>query len=151
MQYNSFIIFQDDFDSTLTGMMGALAEIQRKGDTMLTGIKRQREVLEDLERKAEQAESRREQAEVFARQLEDEKQNIEAKVMELKAEKDTLMGEMKEDEIEMSRFVKTLVYVLLIMTVSVQSEIWSCPTLVQSFREKIRTDQVWELHCNQEK
>ena len=101
----SFIIFQDDFDSTLTGMMGALAEIQRKGDTMLAGIRRQREVLDDLLRKAEQAESRREQAEVLTRQMEDEKQNIEAKVLELKAEKDTLMGEMKEDEMEMFRLV----------------------------------------------
>jgi hypothetical protein len=134
--------FQDDFDSTLTGMMGALAEIQRKGDTMLAGIRRQREVLEELERKAEQADRRREQSEVLARQMEDEKQTLEAKVLELKAEKDTLMGDMIEDELEMFRFVKTLVHVLLIMTVSVQSEIRSCPTLVQSFREKIRTDQV---------
>ena len=86
-------------------MMGALAEIQRKGDNMLTGIRRQREVLDDLVRKAEQAESRREQAEVLTRQMEDEKQNIEAKVLELKAEKDTLMGEMKEDEMEMIRLV----------------------------------------------
>ena len=103
----SYIVlyFQDDFDSTLTGMMGALAEIQRKGDTMLSGIRRQREVLEDLERKAEQADRRREQAEVLARQMEDEKQNLEAKVLELKAEKDTLMGDMKEDEMEMSRLV----------------------------------------------
>jgi peptidoglycan hydrolase CwlO-like protein len=94
----SFIILQDDFDSTLTGMMGALAEIQRKGDNMLAGIRRQREVLDMLERKAEQAERRREQAEVLARQMENEKQNLEDKVLELKAEKDTLMGEMKEDE-----------------------------------------------------
>ena len=56
-------------------------------------------------RKAEQAESRREQAEVLTRQMEDEKQNIEAKVLELKAEKDTLMGEMKEDEMKMFRLV----------------------------------------------
>jgi hypothetical protein len=134
--------FQDDFDSTLTGMMGALAEIQRKGGTMLAGIRRQREVLENLERKAEQAERRRQQTEVLARHVEDEKQKLEAKVLELKAEKDTLMGDMKEDEMEMFRFVKTRLCVLLIMTVSVQSEIWSCPTLVPSFREKIRTDQV---------
>jgi peptidoglycan hydrolase CwlO-like protein len=86
-------------------MMGALAEIQRKGDTMLAGIRRQREVLDHLEKQAEQADRRREQAEVLARQMEDEKQNLEARVLELKAEKDTLMGEMKEDEMEMSRLV----------------------------------------------
>ena len=85
--------------------MGALAEIQRKGDTMLAGIKRQREVLDNLERQAEQADRRREQSENLARQMEDEMQNLEANVLELKAEKDTLIGEMKEDEIEMSRFV----------------------------------------------
>jgi hypothetical protein len=101
----SFIILQDDFDSTLTGTMGALAEIQRKRDNMLAGIRRQREVLDMLERKAEQAERRREQAEVLARQMENEKQNLEDKVLELKAEKNTLMGEMKEDEMEMIRLV----------------------------------------------
>ena len=85
--------------------MGALAEIQRKRDNMLAGIRRQREVLDMLERKAEQAERRREQAEVLARQMENEKQNLEDKVLELKAEKDTLMGEMKEDEMEMIRLV----------------------------------------------
>ena len=93
-------------------MMGALAEIQRKGDTMLAGMRRQMEVLNDLERKTDQADKRRVHAEVLARQREDEKQKLEAKVLELKAEKDTLMGDMKEDEMEMSRFVKTLVYVL---------------------------------------
>jgi hypothetical protein len=86
-------------------MMGALAEIQRKGDNMLAGIKRQREVLDMLESKAEQAERRREQAEVFARQMEAEKQNLEVDVVELKGIKDTLMVEMKEDELEMTRSV----------------------------------------------
>ena len=35
---------QDEFGATLSGMMGALAEIQKKGDSMLAGIRRQREV-----------------------------------------------------------------------------------------------------------
>merc|ERR1711892_161889 len=93
----------NEFDSTLTGMMGALAEIQRKGDNMLAGIRRQREVLDHLERKAERAERRREQAEVLARQMETEKQNLETEVFELKFEKDTMMVEMQEDEVEMTR------------------------------------------------
>jgi hypothetical protein len=84
-------------------MMGALAEIQRKGDNMLAGIRRQREVLDMLEMKAEQAERRREQAEVQARQMEEEKQNLEVEVVELKGIKDTLMVEMQEDEVEMTR------------------------------------------------
>ena len=36
--------FKDEFGATLSGMMGALAEIQKKGDSMLAGIRRQREV-----------------------------------------------------------------------------------------------------------
>ena len=108
------IIFQDYFDSILTSMMGALAEIQRKGDTMLAGIKRQREVLDNLERQAEQADRRREQSENLARQMEDEMQNLVC--------------------------LKCL-YVFLIMSFSVQSEIWPCSPPVPGFREKIRTDQ----------
>ena len=72
---------------------------------MLAGIRRQREVLDMLESKAEQAERRREQAEVFARQMEAEKQNLEVDVVELKGIKDTLMVEMHEDEVEMTRSV----------------------------------------------
>ena len=94
---------QNEFDSTLTGMMGALSEIQRKGDNMLAGIRRQREVLDRLERKAEHAERRRQQAEVLARQMETEKQKLEAEVFELKFEKETMMVEMQEDEVEMTR------------------------------------------------
>merc|ERR1740123_1423435 len=40
---------KDEFGATLSGMMGALAEIQKKGDSMLAGIRRQREVLNQLE------------------------------------------------------------------------------------------------------
>ena len=86
-------------------MMGALAEIQRKGDSMLVSISKQSEVLGHLQRKAEQAERRKHQAEVLARQLEEEKKNLEAVVLELRGEKNTLVLEMEEEEIEMSRSV----------------------------------------------
>ena len=72
---------------------------------MLAGISRQRKVLDMLERKAEQAERRREQAEVLAKHMEAEKQNLEVEVVELKGIKDILMGEMQEDEVEMTRLV----------------------------------------------
>ena len=101
-------------------MMGALAEIQRKGDNMLAGIRRQREVLDMLERKAEQTERRREQAEVLARQMDGEKQNLEFDVLEMKGIKDTLMVEMQEDEVEMTRLVfsvKTVQYSLCVCRV----------------------------------
>ena len=42
---SQFPLIQDEFGATLSGMMGALAEIQKKGDSMLAGIRRQREVL----------------------------------------------------------------------------------------------------------
>ena len=38
-QLNQFQSPVIDFDETLTGMMGALAEIQKKGDTMLGSIR----------------------------------------------------------------------------------------------------------------
>ena len=96
-------LFQSEFDTTLTGMMGALAEIQRKGDSMMAGIRRQREVLDELERKADQAVLRKQQAEAIANQIENEKLNLEVEVLELKGVKDTLMVEMAEDEVEMTR------------------------------------------------
>ena len=37
-----------EFDSTMTGMMGALVEIQKKGDNMLRAIARQQTRLADL-------------------------------------------------------------------------------------------------------
>ena len=86
-------------------MMGALAEIQRKGDSMLVSISKQSEMLGHLQRKAEEAERRKHQAEVLASQLEEEKKNLEAVVLELRGAKTTLVLEMEEKEIEMSRSV----------------------------------------------
>ena len=86
-------------------MMGALAEIQHKGDSMLVSISKQSEVLGHMQRKTEEAERRKHQAEVLARQLEEEKKNLEAVVLELRGEKNTLVLEMEEEEIEMSRSV----------------------------------------------
>ena len=67
----------------MTRMMGALAKIQRKGDSLLDSIREQNEVLGHLQRKAEQAERRKQQAEVLSRQLEEEKKCFEAVVLEL--------------------------------------------------------------------
>ena len=43
-----------DIDATLSGMLGALAEIQRKGDGMLAGIRRQQDQLSVLDRQVAQ-------------------------------------------------------------------------------------------------
>ena len=67
----------------MTRMMGALAKIQRKGDSLLDSIGRQNEVLGHLQTKAEQAERKKQQAEVLSRQLEEEKKCLEAVVLML--------------------------------------------------------------------
>ena len=89
----------------MTRMMGALAEIQRKGDSMLASIGKQSEVLGHLQRKADEAEKRKHQAEDLARQLEEEKKSLEAVVLELRGAKNMLVHEMEEEKIEMSRSV----------------------------------------------
>merc|ERR1719471_918818 len=63
-----------DFDATLTGMMGALAEIQKKEDSMLGSIRRQKGILEQLDKQVETAEDRRKKAESEAEKLELTKQ-----------------------------------------------------------------------------
>merc|ERR1719391_1836082 len=70
---------KDEFGATLSGMMGALAEIQKKGDSMLAGIRRQREVLNQLEEKAALAETRRKEEEAAIAELESERIDLEQK------------------------------------------------------------------------
>merc|ERR1719249_14055 len=71
---------KDEFGATLSGMMGALAEIQKKGDSMLAGIRRQREVLNQLEERAALAETRRKEEEAAIAELESERIDLEQKV-----------------------------------------------------------------------
>jgi len=71
---------KDEFGATLSGMMGALAEIQKKGDSMLAGIRRQREVLNQLEERAALAETRRKEEEAAIVELESERIGLEQKV-----------------------------------------------------------------------
>jgi len=71
---------KDEFGATLSGMMGALAEIQKKGDSMLAGIRRQREVLNQLEERAALAETRRKEEEAAIVELESERIGLEQRV-----------------------------------------------------------------------
>merc|ERR1719278_153828 len=73
---------KDEFGATLSGMMGALAEIQKKGDSMLAGIRRQREVLNQLEERASLAETRRKEEEAAILELE-ARQQEESAILEL--------------------------------------------------------------------
>ena len=52
-------------------MMGALADIQRRGEVMVESVERQRLVLQQLELEAEQAERSRETAEREAAALQE--------------------------------------------------------------------------------
>ena len=49
---------KDDIGLTLTGMMGAMAEIQARGDKMVAAITNQRKVLDQLERRTEEVQQR---------------------------------------------------------------------------------------------
>merc|ERR1719430_1014111 len=81
---------KDEFGVTLSGMMGALAEIQKKGDSMLAGIRRQRQILGELETRAAEAERRRQEEEVRILQLEDDRQQLETQMKELRGEKEKI-------------------------------------------------------------
>merc|ERR1711953_961467 len=101
-----------DFDATLSGMMGALAEIQKKGDSMLGSIRRQKGVLEQLDKQVETAEKRRQEAETEAKRLEFTKNELELSVSDLKEHKNAMMAAMEEDEFQMTK-IKTDLATLL--------------------------------------
>merc|ERR1712088_921081 len=75
---------KDEFGATLSGMMGALAEIQKEGDSMLAGIRRQREVLNQLEERASLAETRRKEEQAAIAELESERVGLEEKVASMR-------------------------------------------------------------------
>merc|ERR550532_2252006 len=81
---------KDEFGATLSGMMGALAEIQKKGDSMLAGIRRQREVLNQLEERAALAETRRKEEEAAIVELESERIGLEQKVASMQEAEETI-------------------------------------------------------------
>jgi len=85
------------------GMMGALADIQTKGDSMLAGIRWQKEMLETLEQNLEKTEKKMEEAEKKTQNLEEEKVGLESDVWELQGKKNQLMMEMETEKEEMVR------------------------------------------------
>jgi len=105
---------KDEFGATLSGMMGALAEIQKKGDSMLAGIRRQREVLNQLEERAALAETRRKEEEVAIVELESERialeqnvasmQEAEEKMSQTKSALQPLLSEVSTRTAELRNF-----------------------------------------------
>ena len=103
-------ILQDDIGLTLTGMMGALADIQERGDAMVSSINKQREVLDSLERSTEEAQVRRRTLEAASIKLEEDKERLEEQIKQLEAKKSGLVSSMKSDEQKLSRSLQEIVW-----------------------------------------
>ena len=99
---------QDDIGLTLTGMMGALADIQERGDAMVSSINKQREVLDSLERSTEEAQVRRRTLEAASIKLEEDKERLEEQIKQLEAKKSGLVSSMQSDEQKLSRSLKKI-------------------------------------------
>ena len=86
------------FETTLTGMMDALADIQTKGDLMMGAIRGQRELLYDVRGEVREAEERLVQLERL-RETEEEKRK-EAEQQRILAEARTRMIQLERVELE---------------------------------------------------
>ena len=79
-------------------MMGALAEIQERGDKMVESINNQREILNELEKTTEEAQKKRLSLEINSRELEKERKILAQEVENLKSEKSEMMNSMIDNE-----------------------------------------------------
>ena len=86
------------FETTLTGMMDALADIQTKGDLMMGAIRGQRELLFDVRGEVREAEERL--AMVEMQRKEEEKMMREAKSKKIMTEARTRMIQLEKEELE---------------------------------------------------
>ena len=84
-------------------MMGTLAEIQAKGDTMVASINTQRAVLDELEDRTREAEETRVRLVGVSKELQQEVSLLEQDVAELRQEKERLTDHMKTDEEKLAR------------------------------------------------
>ena len=116
--------FQDDIGLTLTGMMGALADIQERGDAMVSSINKQREVLDSLERSTEEAQLRRQTMEAASIKLEEDKERLEEQIKQLEDKKSGLVSSIRTDEQKLSRslgsFDRNIILILFIISASEQ-------------------------------
>ena len=92
------MIIIQDFIASLVGFAGTLANIQNTGETMMDGIRDQREELHMLERKAEVADRRKETADNMARRVEEENEETKNDLENLRTTRHDL-----EIEIEIRR------------------------------------------------
>ena len=105
-------------------MMGALADIQERGDAMVSSINKQREVLDSLERSTEEAQVRRQTMEAASIKLEEDKERLEEQIKRLEAKKSGLVSSMRTDEQKLSRSLGSLdrkmIFTLFIISASEQ-------------------------------
>ena len=87
-------------------MMGALADIQERGDAMVSSINKQREVLDSLERSTEEAQVRRRTLEAASIKLEEDKERLEEQIKQLETKKSGLVSSMQSDEQKLSRSIE---------------------------------------------
>ena len=105
-------------------MMGALADIQERGDAMVSSINKQREVLDSLERSTEEAQLRRQTMETASIKLEEDKERLEEQIKQLENKKSGLVSSMRTDEQKLSRslgsFDRKIILILFIISASEQ-------------------------------
>ena len=105
-------------------MMGALADIQERGDAMVSSINKQREVLDSLERSTEEAQLRRQTMEAASIKLEEDKERLEEQIKQLENKKSGLVSSMRTDEQKLSRslgsFDRKIILILFIISASEQ-------------------------------
>ena len=120
-------------------MMGALADIQERGDAMVSSINKQREVLDSLERSTEEAQVRRRTLEAASIKLEEDKERLEEQIKQLEAKKSGLVSSMQSDEQKLSRSLKEIVWkVSLNIFLQFQLQDWACSFRSEDFSEEIR-------------
>ena len=105
-------------------MMGALADIQERGDAMVSSINKQREVLDSLERSTEEAQLRRQTMETASIKLEEDKERLEEQIKQLEDKKSGLVSSMRTDEQKLSRslgsFDRKVIFTLFTISASEQ-------------------------------
>lgn len=80
-----------EFGMTLSGMMNALADIQRRGDLMLEGVRIQAEKLEEINQKIAVRRKEYEDLTIEVNKMKEEKKSLGRNIVSLRREKDAVV------------------------------------------------------------
>ena len=86
--------------------MGAMAEIQKKGDNILASIQSQKKILEQLQDETEKVQQQKEAIILESDNLEQRKLHLETEVKGLSNKKVQLTESLKDEKLEMTRLYK---------------------------------------------